>query len=126
MTAVAHAADPATSPHVARFDALALDSLADDWRARVQARPRALPEHLSPCCIDHDKGARRHRCSRAHAAVVEGYRLARHAQELRAEAATGGWPNERAAFHGHPDQPTPDRTERPLTFRAFLTASRAA
>lgn len=108
------------------FDAAALHTLLTDWQAQAQNRPRALPEHLSPCHTDHGKGNRRHRCSRAHAAAVEGYRLARHAQELRAEAATRGWPNETAGYFRDPSQPTPDTTEAPLTFRAWLTASRAA
>lgn len=81
--------------------------------------PRALADHLSPCRIDKAKGNHRHRCSWQHADLVEGYRLAAEAQNLRAEAATHGYATELAAyFDPH------DGTERRLTFRDYLMGYR--
>lgn len=64
----------------------------------------------SPC--RRGVGPRRHHCSWAHANLVESYRTARHAQELRAEAWSAGYATELAEFY---------RTvEPPLTFKAWL------
>lgn len=53
-----------------------------------------------------------HHCSWAHASLVESYRAARHAQELRAEAWSAGHATELAEFY---------RTqEPPVTFRRWL------
>ena len=50
----------------------------------------------SPCRADPAKGPRRHRCSRWHAELVDGYRAARAAWEAAAEAASGGYATELA------------------------------
>jgi len=61
-------------------------------------------------------GPRRHHCSWWHRELVEGYRLARHAQERRAEEWSHGYAIELADFY---------RTqERPLTFRDWLIGHR--
>lgn len=53
-----------------------------------------------------------HHCSWQHASLVESYRAARHAQDLRAEAWSAGYATELAEFY---------RTqERPVTFREWL------
>lgn len=72
-------------------------------------------------CRRRVAGPRRHRCSRWHRDVVEGYRLAVAAQDARAEAATLGYATELAAyFHPH------DGVERRLTFREWLLGCRQA
>lgn len=96
-----------------RFDAATLESLAADWRADAQHHHTALPEHLSPCRIGD--GPNRHRCSRHHADLVEGYRLARHAYALQLEADTLLWPTEVAEHRqNHP----------PVTLRTWLQQNR--
>lgn len=66
-------------------------------------------------CRRLSKGPRYHHCSWWHRDLVEGYRLARHAQEMRAEAYSIGYPTELREFY---------RTvERPLTFRDWLIGS---
>jgi hypothetical protein len=77
-----------------------------------------LPDRQSPCRIDKAKGNRRHPCSRWHAELVEGFRLERHAQQLRAEAATHGHDTELAAYFGDDGNGSP--VERRLTFREWL------
>jgi len=73
--------------------------------------PNALPARRSPCRHDAAKGLRQHRCSHAHAAIVEGYRAWREAAELACEATAIGYATETADYwHDH---------ERP-TFRAYL------
>lgn len=72
----------------------------------------------SPCRSDPAKGARRHRCSWWHAQVVEGYRLARAAQDARVEAWAIGYATERAMFYRD--------VEPRVTFRDWLVGSRAA
>lgn len=72
----------------------------------------------SPCRSDPAKGPRAHRCSWWHAQVVEGYRLARAAQDARAEDWSRGWATDLAAFYRD--------VERPVTFRAWLVGSQTA
>lgn len=67
----------------------------------------------SPCRAS--TGPRRHRCSWWHAELVTGYRLARAAQDARAEAYSHGHATELAAFYRD--------VETPVTFRAWLEAS---
>ena len=81
-----------------------------------------LPDRRSPCAIDQEKGNRRHACSMSHADLVEGFRLEQHAQQLRAEAATGGYETELAAYFG--DDGTGDAVEQRLTFRDWLIGHR--
>ncbi len=81
--------------------------------------PNALPDRRSPCRIDQAKGPHRHRCSLAHADLVEGYRLAVEAQNVRAESATLGYETETREYFDRDDG-----TERRLTFRDWLTGSR--
>lgn len=69
---------------------------------------------VSPCRSDPAKGGRRHHCSWWHAALVESYRLARVAQDQRAEAYSSGYATELAAFYRD--------LEPPVTFRAWLQA----
>jgi hypothetical protein len=69
---------------------------------------------LTPTCRRRATGPRRHHCSEAHADLVESYRLARLAQEARAEAWSAGYATELAAFYRD--------VERPVTFRDWLTA----
>lgn len=80
-----------------------------------------LPDRRSPCRIDKAKGNRRHPCSVHHADLVDGFRLAQEAQQLRAEAATHGYETELAAYFG--DDGTGDAVERRLTFREWLEGS---
>jgi len=80
---------------------------------------RALPDSHSPCRIDKDKGNRRHRCSPHHADLVESYRLAVEAQNLRAEAATHGYGTELAAYF----DPI-EGIEQRYTFRHWLESYR--
>ena len=77
-----------------------------------------LPDRKSPCHIDPDKGNRRHPCSRAHADLVNDFRREQHAQQLRAEAATHGYPRELASYFG--DDGAHDAVERRLTFKDWL------
>lgn len=63
-------------------------------------------------CRARVSGARRHRCSRWHAELVDGYRCEREAQLQRAEAATYGHSSELADYWRD--------VEPPLTFRAWL------
>lgn len=78
----------------------------------------ALPERRSPCRIDEDKGSRRHHCSRQHAELVRGFRLAQDDQRRRAGARTHGYARELAAYFG--DDGTGDAVERRLTFKDWL------
>jgi hypothetical protein len=64
------------------------------------------------CRIDWSKGNRRHRCSRAHEELVDGYRSARAAQDARAEAWSLGYARELAEFYRD--------VEPSLTFRDWL------
>jgi hypothetical protein len=57
-------------------------------------------------------------------AVLDDYRAARHAQELREEAYSGGGREERAAFYGRLDAPTVAEAERAITYRDWLDHSR--
>lgn len=61
-------------------------------------------------------GPRRHRCSTWHRELVEGYRLAREVQLLRAEAATHGYATELAEYWRD--------VEPALTFREWLVGHR--
>lgn len=56
--------------------------------------------------------------------ALDDYRAARHAQELREEAFTGGHAEERRAFYGSIDAPAMDGAEQALTWRAWLEGSR--
>jgi hypothetical protein len=78
-----------------------------------------LPDRQSPCRIDSEKKNHRHPCSWQHADLVEGFRLEQHAQQLRAEAATGGYKTELAAYFG--EDGTGNAVERRLTFKEWLT-----
>ncbi len=69
-------------------------------------------------CRRRATGPRRHHCSEFHRDLVEGYRLARDAQLERAQAETLGYGRELAEYFRD--------TERPLTFRDWLTWSRRA
>lgn len=51
------------------------------------------------CRVDPAKGNRRHRCSAWHRDLVEGYRLARYAQDQRAEEYSIGYRTELAEFY---------------------------
>lgn len=64
------------------------------------------------CRIDMTKAPRQHRCSRWHAELVEGYLLAREAQELRAETYSSGYATELAEFYRD--------VEPRVTFKAWL------
>lgn len=63
-------------------------------------------------CRSRATGPRRHHCSWWHSTLVEGYRAAREAQQLRAEAATAGYATELADYW--------QTVERRLTFRYWL------
>lgn len=67
----------------------------------------------SPC--RKGRGARRHHCSWWHSELVTGYRLARKAQDDRAEAYAIGYATELADFYRD--------VERPVTFRDWLVWS---
>lgn len=56
--------------------------------------------------------------------AAEDFRLARHAQELREEAFTGGHAEERATFYGRQSGSTCDAAEAPLTWRGWLEGSK--
>jgi len=77
-----------------------------------------LPDRQSPCRIDQKKGNRRHPCSWQHADLVEGFYLEQHAQQQRAEAATGGYETELAAYFG--DDGAGNAVEKRLTFKDWL------
>lgn len=55
--------------------------------------------------------------------ALEEYRLARHAQELREEAFTGGNVTERDAFYGRKGAAAMDGAERAITLRGWLEGS---
>lgn len=79
----------------------------------------AIPDRRSPCRIDQAKGTRRHHCSAEHADLVESFRLAQEAQNLRAEAMTLGYATELRAYFDRDDG-----TERRVTFKHWLLHSR--
>jgi cytochrome c551/c552 len=54
----------------------------------------------------------------------QDYRAARHAQELREEAFTGGRATERRAFYGHRSAPAVAEAEQPITWHGWLSHSR--
>lgn len=54
----------------------------------------------------------------------DDYRAARHAQELREEAYTGGRATERRAFYGHVGAPQVHEAEQPITWKAWCGGSR--
>lgn len=56
--------------------------------------------------------------------LLDDFRAARHAQELREEAYTGGGSEERAAFYGRLDAPAVVEAEQSLTWKAWLQGSR--
>lgn len=58
--------------------------------------------------------------------LAEEYRIARHAQELRADAASGGYATELAGFYGKTDRPAYDDGEQPLVWAAWLRHRAAA
>ena len=82
----------------------------------VLHRPRPAADPYWPLFGDTApyRGIRR-RMSRWQHDLVEGYRLARHAQDLRAEAATGGYDSELEEYF----DPL-DGVEKRLTFRDYL------
>jgi hypothetical protein len=73
---------------------------------------------LTVTCRRRATGGRRHHCSEYHADLVESYRLARYAQDERAEAWAIGYATELGAFYRD--------VERPVTFKAWLTGGFAA
>jgi transposase len=56
--------------------------------------------------------------------ALADYRAARHAQELREEAFTGGRATERRAFYGQRSAPRVAEAERPLTWHDWIRQSR--
>ena len=68
--------------------------------------PNALHPSRSPCRIDRGKGRQQHRCSSAHADVVEGYRLWREVEERAAEEATHGYATELDDYWRDRQRPT--------------------
>jgi hypothetical protein len=77
--------------------------------------PAALDARRSPCQVDRSKGLRQHRCSHAHAGVVDGWRAWRDSAEQAAEAATSGHATELAEYWRDHERPT---------FRAYLMGMR--
>ena len=77
--------------------------------------PAALKASHSPCRVDRSKGLRQHRCSRAHAELVDGYRAWRDAAEADAEAATNGYATELDDYWRDHERPT---------LKAWLTGMR--
>lgn len=73
---------------------------------------------LTVTCRRRSTGPRRHHCSEWHADLVESYRLARAAQDERAEAWAIGYATELAAFYAE--------VEPPVTFKAWLQDFRSA
>lgn len=73
----------------------------------------------SSACRRRVTGPRRHRCSWWHSSLVEGYRAAVRAQQLRAEAATLGYATELADYYDRLNG-----VERRVTFRDFLAGYR--
>jgi hypothetical protein len=67
---------------------------------------------LTRTCRRRATGPRRHHCSEHHADLVESYRLARAAQEERAEAWAIGYATELAVFYRD--------VEPPILFRTWL------
>jgi hypothetical protein len=80
-------------------------------RAHPLGWPRALHPAQSPCRHDTSLGRRMHRCSAAHASLVDGYRAWREAAHETAEAATLGYATELADYWR--EHPAP-------TFREYL------
>lgn len=68
--------------------------------------PRALQPHRSPCRIDAGKGLRQHRCSSAHASVVDGYRSWRDSEYAAAEDVTRGYASEETDYWRDRARPT--------------------
>lgn len=60
--------------------------------------PNALPGHLSPCRADSSKGLAQHRCSDAHAGIVEGYRRWRDDAYAEAERVTLGYAGDESEY----------------------------
>jgi hypothetical protein len=73
---------------------------------------------LTVTCRRKATGPRRHHCSEHHADLVESYRLARAAQEARAEAWAIGYATELAAFYAE--------VEPPVLFKTWLQDFRSA
>lgn len=95
-----------------RYGRLVVDPVSGDVLADW---PRALPAHRSPCRSDSSKGLAQHRCSDAHAAVVEGYRRWRDDVLAEAERHTHGYAGDEREYWMTHTRPT---------FRDYLTMSR--
>lgn len=87
---------------------------ADDIE-HTRTWPNALPGHRSPCRPDRSKGVHQHRCSRAHAELVDGYRAWREHAYRTAEEAAIGYDTEEAEYWQTHERPT---------LRAYLVAHR--
>lgn len=68
--------------------------------------PHALNPMRSPCRVDRGKGLAQHRCSHAHATLVDGYRAWVRNEEAAAEAATHGYETELAEYWATHTRPT--------------------
>ena len=79
----------------------------------VRARERRAAEWGAVTVSDRARGARQ-------ADRLDSYHAARHAQDLREEAYTGGGAEERAAFYGRLEAPAVAEAEQPLTWKAWL------
>lgn len=78
----------------------------EEGHEHTRTWPNALPGHRSPCRPDRSKGLRQHRCSRAHAELVEGYRAWKRHADQAAEDATLGYPEELAEYRQAHERPT--------------------
>lgn len=83
----------------------------------VATWPNAVDPARTGCRVDRSKGVHQHRCSRAHAETVDGYRSWVAHEEATAEAATHGYPTELADYWR-------DRGGRP-NFRTYLLDMRS-
>lgn len=77
-----------------------------DGTQQTRTWPNALPGHRSPCRPDRDKGVHQHRCSRAHAELVDGYRAWREHEHAQAEQATQQYAAEEADYWRTHTRPT--------------------
>lgn len=77
-----------------------------DGTQHTRTWPNALPGHRSPCRPDAAKGLHQHRCSRAHAELVDGYRAYREHANAEAEKATQQYAAELADYWRTHERPT--------------------
>lgn len=83
-----------------------LDPVTGQETEHTRTWHRALPGHRTHCRIDSGKGLRQHRCSTAHAAMVDGYRAWREHEYRAAEAASIGYATEEADYWRTHERPT--------------------